>query len=118
MKRLMMGLAVLLLTAAPALAQQDGLRETGRACVFGGAVLGISSLLVLAPAVAAAETALPATSLVLGNTVFGCGIAALGALAASTFTWVYDGVVGTVAPAPVLVPLPPAHGGATKSNTI
>ena len=113
MRRLAMVAALLLMTASPAFAQQDGVRETGRACVFGGAVLGISSLLVLYPAIAAAETALPATSLVLGNTVFGCGIAALGAIAASTFSWVYDGVIGRPAPAAPPVPAPSGTSGSS-----
>lgn len=68
----------------------DMLKGAGQACAFGGAVLGVSSLLVLYPALAGGAGNVPVVSIVLGNTLFGCGIAAVGALAARGFTVVYD----------------------------
>ncbi len=95
------------LFATPTLAQPaqqtsshgDLVRQTGSACVFGGAVLGVTSLLVLYPALAGAPTTVPVGSVILGNTLFGCGIAAVGAAAAYGFSWFYDSVlVGSTAP--------------------
>lgn len=71
-------------------AEGDFWRESGRACVFGGAVLGISAALVLYPAIVSGATTLPASTLIIGNTIFGCGVAALGALASHGFGLVYD----------------------------
>ena len=105
MRKLLLVLALVL--ALPASGQAADLwRESGRACVFGGAVMGVSSALVLYPAIAAGATTLPAGSLIIGNTVFGCGVAALGAAAAWGFAWVYDQVFGAPDPAPRLPPGP------------
>ncbi|CAK0753383.1 conserved exported hypothetical protein [uncultured Gammaproteobacteria bacterium] len=97
-RALAMALALVLAGAAPGQAG-DLVKETGRACVFGGVGLGVVSALVLYPAVATGTTSLPVTGLILGNSVFGCGIAAIGAAAAHGFAWLYDQMF-TDSPAP------------------
>ncbi|CAK0760255.1 conserved exported hypothetical protein [Gammaproteobacteria bacterium] len=82
-------------------------KNAGQACVFGGSVLGVTSIVVLYPAIAVGTNNLPVTSLILGNTLFGCGISAIGASAAHAFGWAYDRVFG-------LEPEPPE---AAKSTT-
>ncbi|CAK0757482.1 membrane hypothetical protein [Azospirillaceae bacterium] len=106
MRRLLL-LVVVLVLALPVPGQAaDMWRESGRACVFGGAVMGVSSALVLYPAIAAGATTLPAGSLILGNTIFGCGVAALGAAAAWGFAWFYDQMFGQPDLTPRLPPGP------------
>lgn len=99
MKKALIILALFLATAGagsvraePARSEDvDMLKYAGQACAFGGAVLGVSSLLVLYPALAGGAAAnVPVVSLVVGNSLFGCGIAAVGSLAARGFSLVYD----------------------------
>jgi hypothetical protein len=105
MKKLLLALALVLATTGTGRAS-DLVRESGRACAFGGAVMGISSALVLYPAIAAGATGLPVGPLIIGNTVFGCSVAALGAAAAWGFSWLYDQVVGAPEPLQVIPPGP------------
>ncbi len=81
--------------AQPTAAEPDFLKEGGQACVFGAAVLGTTSLLVLYPALMTGTSAVPVGNIVLGNTLFGCGIAAVGMAASYGFTWVYDTFLAT-----------------------
>ncbi|MBI1208374.1 MAG: hypothetical protein GC191_13950 [Azospirillum sp.] len=111
MKKILMVLVILAATASPGRAESDLWKEAGRACVFGGAVLGVTSMLVLYPALVTGQTALPATSLVLGNTIFGCGIASLGAAAASGFSWAYDSLFGAEKAEPPATAKPSSTGG-------
>jgi len=98
-------MAVLIFTVAQGRA--EGLwRDAGQACVFGGSVLGITSILVLYPAMAVGTNSIPVASLILGNTLFGCGIAAIGASAAYGFGRAYDRVF-TTEPAPEIIETPP-----------
>ncbi|KOR32619.1 hypothetical protein TI05_06180 [Achromatium sp. WMS3] len=71
-------------------ADEDMLRQATQACVFGAAVLGVSSAVVLYPAMVVGSSGVPATSLIIGNTLFGCGISALGAAAAGVYGQLYD----------------------------
>lgn len=89
MKRVLLVLAILVATASPSRAN-DFWRESGQACFFGAAVLGVSAAMVLYPAVASGAATLPATTLVIGNTVFGCGLGMVGAMAAAGFRALYD----------------------------
>ncbi len=89
MKRLLLALVFLVATATPSHAD-DFWRESGRACFFGAAALGVSAAMVLYPAVASGATTLPATTLVIGNTIFGCGLGMVGAMAAYGFSALYD----------------------------
>ncbi len=88
MKRVLLILAILVATASPSRAD-DFWRESGRACFFGASVLGVSAAMVLYPAVASGA-AVPATTLVIGNTIFGCGLGMVGAIAAYGFGAIYD----------------------------
>jgi hypothetical protein len=103
MKRLLLALVILAAVAAPARAQ-DFWRDSGRACFFGAAVLGVSAALVLYPALAAGATTLPAASLVVGNTVFGCGLGMIGSMASYSFDALYERLFTEIPPPP---PAPP-----------
>ena len=105
MKRLLLVLAILLATTTPSHA--DGFwRESGRACVFGATVLGVSAAIMLYPALASGAATVPATTLVVGNTVFGCGLGMIGSMAAFGFGALYDSLDRTE-PLPVPAPPPP-----------
>jgi len=90
-------------------------REAGQACVFGGSVLGVTSIIVLYPAIAMGSTSLPVTSLILGNTLFGCGISAIGASAAYGFGWAYDRAFGLEE---IVPPKAPKTGGTSPVPTV
>jgi hypothetical protein len=107
MKRLLLALVILAAVTAPA--QADSFwRDSGRACFFGAAVLGISAAMVLYPAVASGATTLPATALVVGNTVFGCGLGMVGSVAAYSFDALYEKLFSDGAAAPLdSEPAPP-----------
>ena len=72
----------LLLAAAPAMAEEDFWRYSVQGCFIGGGVMGTATALVLYPAAASGTVTLPATTLVIGNTLFGCGLGTVGAMAA------------------------------------
>jgi hypothetical protein len=97
MKRLLLVLVILCATATPSRAD-DFLRNAGQSCFFGAAVLGGSAALVLYPAVANGATTLPATALVISNTIFGCGLGLLGSVAAYGFAAIYDRLAPPEAP--------------------
>jgi len=81
---------------SPVIAQTDILRQGGQACFFGAAVLGTSSLLVLYPVLFSRFSTAPVLQIIAGNSLFGCGIAMVGAAAAEGFGMLYDGLVGGV----------------------
>lgn len=84
----------------------DLIKEAGQACVFGGAVLGLTAIVVLYPALASGTANLPVGSIVGGNALFGCGIATIGAMAARAFSFVYEKVVdGSASAAPAAAPV-------------
>ncbi len=88
MKRMLLVLILLATTSSPSHAE-DFWRESGRACFFGASVLGVSAAMVLYPAVASGAT-VPATTLVIGNAIFGCGLAMIGTMASYGFGALYD----------------------------
>ncbi|MEI6985323.1 MAG: hypothetical protein WCK65_04270 [Rhodospirillaceae bacterium] len=106
MRRLLLVLAVLVATSSPSQADEFW-RDSGQACFFGATVLGISAAMLLYPAVASAATTLPATTLVIGNVVFGCGLAMIGSMAAYGFGAIYDSLASPSesAAAPAKVPV-------------
>lgn len=69
---------------------EDLMRHVSQACVFGAAVLGVTSIIVLYPAMVVGSTSVPVGSLIIGNTLFGCGISAVGAAVANGYGQVYD----------------------------
>ncbi|CAK0781091.1 exported hypothetical protein [Gammaproteobacteria bacterium] len=107
MKKILIVLLLLAATTTRGYADSGLWREAGQSCVFGGSVLGITSILVLYPAIAMGTNTIPVTSLILGNTLFGCGIAAIGASAAYGFGWAYDRVFGPEQPEAVKPAAPP-----------
>jgi|GEM_PF-1756855 len=114
MRKILIILLLLAATTSRVYADNGLWREAGQSCVFGGSVLGITSILVLYPAMAMGTNTIPVTSLILGNTLFGCGIAAIGASAAYGFGWAYDRVFGPESsegrspPAASTHPVPPS----------
>jgi len=114
-KALQIAAVLTALASTPAHAEVDLLRQATQACVFGAAVLGVTSIIVLYPAMVVGTASVPTTSLIIGNTLFGCGISALGAAVANGYGRVYDKMFppsqgtapGLDAPAPAL-PKPPA----------
>jgi len=81
MKRHILAIALVFAAIAPAHAE-DFWHDAVRACIVGGGVVGASSALVLYPAVIAGTTTLPATVIVIGNTIFGCGVGTIGTMLA------------------------------------
>jgi hypothetical protein len=114
-KALQIAAVLTALASAPVHAESDLLRQATQACVFGAAVLGVTSVIVLYPAMVVGTASVPASSLIIGNTLFGCGISALGAAVANGYGRVYDSMFPPSqstapdlgAPAPAL-PKPPA----------
>jgi len=106
-KILLITLLLLVLTTEKGYAEGGLWRDAGQACVFGGSVLGVTSIMVLYPAIAMGTSTIPVTSLILGNTLFGCGISAIGASAAYGFGWAYDRAFGPE-PQPETSKIPPA----------
>jgi hypothetical protein len=70
----------LLLASITTLHAEDFWHDSVRACIVGGGVVGASSVLVLYPAVMAGTTTLPASMIVIGNTIFGCGLGTIGTM--------------------------------------
>lgn len=94
MKKILAALLILAATSSSGYGESEMWRNAGQACVFGGSVLGVTSIVVLYPAIAVGTNSIPVTSLILGNTLFGCGISAIGAAAAYGFGMAYDRVFG------------------------
>ncbi len=94
MKKFLLVLLLFAATTSRGYAESTVWREAGQSCVFIGSVLGVTSIVVLYPAIAMGVNSIPVTSLILGNTLFGCGIAAIGASAAHGFGWAYDRAFG------------------------
>ena len=94
-------------TATRSYADGNLWKQAGESCVFGGSVLGITSIVVLYPAIAMGTNSIPVASLILGNTLFGCGIAAIGASAAYGFGWAYDRAFGPDQPTSTGTPASP-----------
>ena len=82
MKRLLLVLVILAATASPSRAD-DFWRESGRACFFGAAVLGVSAAMVLYPAVASGATTAATNS--VASAVSGVTIPTLDLAAKSAF---------------------------------
>ncbi len=78
-------LFLLLSVAIPQAQAEDFWHDSVRACVVGGGVVGASSALLLYSAAAAATAGtsaamLPASTIVVGNTIFGCGLGTIGTM--------------------------------------
>jgi hypothetical protein len=83
MKRFLQVSIILLASFSQAQAE-DFWRDSVRACVVGGGVIGTASALMLysaaTTAVSGAAIALPAGPVVVGNTIFGCGLGTIGTM--------------------------------------
>lgn len=83
MKRYVLTVVLLFATFSQVQAE-DFWHDSVRACVVGGGVIGASSALLLYSATAAATSGatmvLPAGTIVIGNTIFGCGLGTIGTM--------------------------------------
>ncbi len=66
-------------------------------CVIGGGVTGTSSAFVMYTAMASGAGTVPATAVILGNTIFGCGLGTIGVMLYHGLDSAYTTLVG---PAP------------------
>jgi hypothetical protein len=77
--------AALLLTSSTATCADEFSQDAVRACIVGGGVVAVASVLVLSSAAAFGATAVPvtvpaATAIVISNTAFGCGVGTIGTM--------------------------------------
>jgi hypothetical protein len=91
-------LLLLLCVAVPQAQAEDFWHDSVRACVVGGGVVGASSALLLYSAAAAATAGtaaamLPAGTIVVGNTIFGCGLGTIGTMLIYGLGSAYQGMV-------------------------
>ena len=96
MKRLLLLLVFVSSITLPMAADAGLIRDAGRSCVFGAALLATTTYLGLTPALlATGPITLPFTvqSVTASNAIVGCGVTAAAATAASVFTWLYDSLL-------------------------
>jgi len=77
----------------PLSAEAGLIRDAGRSCVFGAALLATTTYLGLTPSLlTTGPIQLPFVlpSVTASNAVVGCGVTAAASTAASVFTWFYD----------------------------
>jgi hypothetical protein len=95
MKRLLLSLVLISSIALPMSANAGVIRDAGRSCVFGAALLATTTYLGLTPSLlSTGPFTLPAAlrSATASNAVVGCGVTAAASTAASVFTWLYDSI--------------------------
>jgi hypothetical protein len=92
MRRLLLVLALAFAVTLPVSADAALIRDAGRSCVFGAALLATTTYLGITPLLATGPLTLPFTvnSVIGSNAIIGCGITAAASVAVSVFTWVYD----------------------------
>jgi hypothetical protein len=79
MKKIILAVT-LLVTGTTAVQAEDFWHDSVRGCIVGGGVVGATSALVLYPAVMSGATTVPATAIVIGNSIFGCGLGTIGTM--------------------------------------
>ncbi|CAK0772978.1 conserved membrane hypothetical protein [Gammaproteobacteria bacterium] len=95
MKRSLLALVLVSSVTLPMTADAGLIRDAGRSCVFGAALLATTTYLGLTPALlATGPLSLPVAiqSTTASNAVVGCGVTAAASTAASVFTWIYDSI--------------------------
>ena len=95
MKRFLIALVLMTSVALPMSADAGIVRDAGRSCVFGAALLATTTYLGLTPTLLATGTlTLPfaVQSVTASNAIVGCGVTAAAATAASLFTSLYDAI--------------------------
>lgn len=98
MKRYVLTVALLFAAMFPAAHAEDLWHDSVRACIVGGGVVGTSSALLLYSAATAGTVTLPAGMIILGNTIFGCGLATVGTMLVYGLGSVYHGMVSQPEP--------------------
>ena len=81
--------------ALPMAAEAGVVRDAGRSCVFGAALLATTTYLGLTPALLMTrpmQLPFAVQSVVASNALVGCGVSAAASTAASVFTWFYDAI--------------------------
>ncbi len=96
MKRLLLSLILITSLFLPAMNADAGVvRDAGRSCVFGAALLATTTYLGMTPTLlATGALALPVAvqSVTASNAIIGCGVTAAASVAASLFTSLYDAI--------------------------
>jgi len=97
MKRVLLSLILVssVTLTLPMNADAGVIRDAGRSCVFGAALLATTTYLGLTPSLlSTGPFTLPVVlrSTTASNAVVGCGVTAAASTAASVFTWLYDSV--------------------------
>ncbi|CAK0764834.1 conserved membrane hypothetical protein [Gammaproteobacteria bacterium] len=93
MKRLLLIFILASSVTLPMTADAGLIRDAGRSCVFGAALLATTTYLGLTPGVlSTGPITIPFSfqSVTASNAVVGCGVTAAASTAASVFTWLYD----------------------------
>jgi hypothetical protein len=93
MKRILLALILVSSVTLPMNAHAGLIRDAGRSCVFGAALIATTTYLGLTPGLlSTGPVTLPfrLQSVTASNAVVGCGVTAAASTAASVFTWLYD----------------------------
>jgi hypothetical protein len=72
--------AALLLTVTVARGEGDFWHTSVQGCLIGGGVMGATTALMVYPATVSGAVTVPATTLIVGNTIFGCGLGTIGTM--------------------------------------
>jgi len=84
-----------LLLSAVAAQADDVWRDSKYGCVIGGGVAGTSSAYATYSLMASGAGTLPVTAIIVGNTVFGCGLGTIGVMLYHGVGSVYSGIFGS-----------------------
>lgn len=91
--------SLLLLASFSQVQAEDFWHDSVRACVVGGGVIGTASALMIYSATTAATVgatiAMPAGPVVIGNTIFGCGLGTMGTMLIYGLGNLYQNMVST-----------------------
>ena len=74
------------------MAQAALVRNVLQSCAFGAGVMASATYVGLAPEINTGVLAIPAGEVIITNAIFGCGIGAVGATAATVVGWFYDAI--------------------------
>lgn len=93
MKPTRLAAAFPLLLASTTLQAEDIWHDSVYGCAIGGGVAGTSSAFAIASLASGAGT-IPTTAVIVGNTVFGCGLGTIGVMLYHGVSSLYTGLFG------------------------
>jgi hypothetical protein len=100
MKAAYLGVALLALAAATPVQADDVWHDSVYGCVIGGGVAGTSAAFVIYSAMASGAGTVPATAVVVGNTIFGCGLGTIGVMLYHGVSSTYTSLFGAAPASP------------------